>query len=107
VDGIAHNRSEGSSTHTFGVGRPAFGMARDQGRRVEISFALKNGGLLTVVEELEDNLSESLMRRYGEQLTRDVAEGKPRSFSDSWTASSQYAWVDLSEVAAFSLRPAK
>ena len=107
MDDIAHNRSEGSSAHTFGVGRPAFGMARDQGRRVEISFALKNGGLLTVVEELEDNLSESLMKDYGEQLTKDVAEGKRRTFSDSWTSSGQYAWIDLSEVAAFSLRPAK
>jgi hypothetical protein len=107
VDEIAHNRSEGSSTPQFGAGRPTFGMARDQGRRIEIAFALKNGGLLTAIEELEDTLSAAQVARYAEQLEKDIAEGKKRTFTDGWAASGQHVWIDLREVAAFSLRPAK
>jgi hypothetical protein len=107
VDEIAHNRSEGSSAPQFGVGRPTFGMARDQGRRIEIGFALKNGGSLTAIEELEDTLSAAMVANYAEQLEKDVAEGKKRSFTDGWATSGQHTWIDLGEVAAFSLRPAK
>ena len=107
MDEIAHNRSEGSSAPGFGVGRPTFGMARDQGRRIEVAFALKNGGLLTAIEELEDTLSAALVARDAEQLEKDVAEGKKRTFTDGWAASGQHTWVDLREGAAFSLRPAK
>jgi hypothetical protein len=107
VDGITHNRSEGSSTPHFGVGRPTFGMARDQGRRLEISFAMKSGGLLTAVEELADTLTADVVTDYAKQLEKAVAEGRKRTFVDGWSASGQYAWVDLGEVAAFSLRPAK
>ncbi len=107
MDGIAHNRSEGSSAPHFGVGRPTFGMARDQGRRLEISFAMKSGGLLTAVEELAETLTADVVADYAKQLEKDVAEGRKRRFVDGWAASGQYAWVDLGEVAAFSLRPAK
>ena len=107
MDEIAHNRSEGSSAPQFGVGRPTFGMARDQGRRIEVGFALKSGASLTAIEELEDTLSAAMVTRYAEQLEKDVAEGKKRSFTDSWNASGQHTWIDLREVAAFSLRPAK
>ena len=107
MDGIAHNRGEGPSSPHFGVGRPTFGMARDQGRRIEVAFALKSGGLLTAVEELEDTLSAALVKRYAEQLEKDIAEGKTRTFVDGWSTSGQYTWVNLREVSAFSLRPAK
>jgi hypothetical protein len=82
-------------------------MARDQGRRIEIAFALRNGGLLTAIEELEDTLSEALVKRYAEQLREDIANGNGRTFVDAWSASGQHTWVDLREVAAFSLRAAK
>jgi hypothetical protein len=106
VDGIAHNRSEGSSAPHFGV-RPTFGLNRDQGKRVEISFAFKNGAMLTAVEELDEDLSAEVVANYGEQLAGDVGRGSRRTFRDGWNASGQYVWIDLSEVAAFSLRPAK
>ena len=91
----------------FGVGRPTFGMVKDQGKRLEISLALKNGGLLTATEELGDDLTEESVKEFSEQLARDVASGTTRTFSDSWNTSGQRAWVNLGEVVAFSVRPAK
>ena len=107
MDGIAQNRSEGSSPPGFGVGGPKFGMARDQGRRIEISFAMKNGGLLTAVEELNEALTADVIADFAKQLEKGVAEGRKRTFVDGWSNSGQFAWVDLGEVSAFSLRPAK
>ena len=91
----------------FGAGRPSFGLVKDQGRRLEISFALKNGGMLTAVEELADDLTEEKVQAYSDQLAKDVAAGSTRTFSDSWSTSGQYAWINLGEVVAFSVRPAK
>ena len=82
-------------------------MARDQGRRIEISFAMKSGGMLTALEEVADTLTADVIADYAKQLEKDVAEGRKRVFVDGWAASGQYAWVDLGEVSAFSLRPAK
>jgi hypothetical protein len=107
VDGIAHNQSEGSSSPRLGIGRPTFGMTRDLGKRIEVTFALKNGGVVTVVEELGESLAEDVVADYSKQLQKDLAEGRPRTFVDNWTASGQHAWVNLGEVVAFSLRPAK
>jgi hypothetical protein len=104
VDGIAHNQSEGSRV---GFGRPTFGMTRDMGKRLEVTFVLKNGGSLTVVEELEESLTAEVLSDYAKQLTKDQAEGRPRTFTDSWGSSGQHAWVNLGEVVAFSLRPSK
>ena len=75
--------------------------------RSEITFVMKNGGMLTAVEELEESLSEAVLADYAKQLGRDLAEGRQRTFVDGWSASGQNAWVNLGEVVAFSLRPAK
>ena len=91
----------------FGVGRPTFGLVKDQGKRLEISLALKNGGMLSVNEELGDDLTEERVKEFSEQLAKDVAGGATRTFSDSWNTSGQQAWVNLGEVVAFSVRPAK
>ena len=91
----------------FGAGRPTFGLVKDQGKRLEISLALKNGGMLTVTEELADDLNEDRVKEFSEQLAKDVAGGATRTFSDAWNASGQRAWVNLGEVVAFSVRPAK
>lgn len=107
MDGIAHNQSEGSSGPRLGIGRPTFGMQRDLGKRVEITFVLKSGGSLTAVEELGESLTADVLADYAKQLTKDQTEGRPRTFVDGWGASGQHAWVNLGEVVAFSLRPAK
>ena len=107
MDGIAHNESEGASAPRLGLGRPTFGMQRDQGKRVEITFVLKNGGSLSAIEELEESLSADVLAEYAKQLNKDLAEGRPRSFVDGWNTGGLHAWVNLSEVVAFSLRPAK
>lgn len=107
VDGIALNQSEGPSAPGLGLGRPRFGLARDQGKRIEVALTLKQGGLVTVVEELGEPLSAEVVAEYGKQLAKDIAEGRPRTFTDSWGASGQHAWVNLGDVVAFSLRPAK
>ena len=107
MDGIAHNQSEGPSVPRLGIGRPTFGMQRDQGKRVEITFVMKNGGALTAIEELDESLSAEVLADYAKQLNKDLAEGRPRSFVDGWNTGGQHTWVNLGEVVAFSLRPAK
>ena len=107
MDGIAHNQDVGSSAPRLGIGRPTFGMTRDLGKRVEISFILKNGGALMAIEELDESLSAEVLADYSKQLTKDLAEARPRTFVDGWSTGGQHAWVNLGEVVAFSLRPAK
>jgi hypothetical protein len=105
VDEIAHNQAD-TPRVGFG-GRPTFGMTRDQGKRLEVTFVMRSGGSLTAVEELADSLSDAAVADYAKQLSKDLAEGRTRTFVDSWGSSGQYAWVNLGEVVAFSLRPAK
>lgn len=104
VDGIAQNQGDAPR---LGIGRPTFGMTRDQGKRIEVSLALKNGGSIVAVEELSESISAEVLADYAKGLTKDIAEAKPRTFSDAWTATGQFVWVNLGEVVAFSLRPAK
>ncbi len=107
MDGIAHNQSEGSSAPRVGFGRPTFGMTRDLGKRLEVTFSLKSGATVTAIDEVQESLTADVIADYAKQLNRDLAEGKPRSFVDGWGQSGQYVWVNLGEVVAFSLRPAK
>jgi hypothetical protein len=103
-EGRATNQNEAPR---FGAGRPTFGMVKDQGKRLEISFAMKNGGMLTAVEELGEDLTEEMVQEFSDALAKDVAGGATRTFSDAWNASGQRAWINLGEVVAFSVRPAK
>ncbi|MGE3267297.1 MAG: hypothetical protein AB7P40_01025 [Chloroflexota bacterium] len=107
MDGITEIRGEGASTPGLGIGRPTFGMTRDQGKRVEVSLSLKSGSTVIVVEELDEALTADILADYAKGLSKDIAEGRPRSFVDSWGSSGQHAWVNLGEVVAFSLRPSK
>lgn len=100
-------RGQGLASPQLGPSRPSFGLARDQGRRIEVTFVLRNGGTLLAIDEMEDALTEELLQGYSDQLAKDVAEGATRTFSDGWAASGQRAWIILREVVAFSVRPAK
>jgi len=90
-----------------GLGRVTFGMQRDLGKRIEVTFVLKSGGSITAVEEVEESLTAAVLADYAKQLSKDLAEARPRTFVDGWNTSGQHAWVNLGEVVAFSLRPAK
>jgi len=107
VDTFDIARGQHAAPPQLGPSRPAFGLARDQGRRIEITFALKQGGTLTVIDEQGDDLTDERLQGYSEQLAKDVAAGTTRTFSDAWAASGQRAWINLGEVVAFSVRPAK
>lgn len=109
MDDIAHIRAEGAAAPRagLGIGRQAFGIARDQSKRLELTFVLKNGGSITAITELEDAVSAETLAVFAEQLTADLKAGKARSFTDGWATSGQHVWVSLGDVAAFSLRPLK
>jgi hypothetical protein len=109
VDDIAQIRAEGAAAPRagLGIGRQAFGISRDQSKRLEVTFVLKNGGSITAVTELDDALSAETLAAFAEQLTADVAAGTSRSFTDGWATSGQHVWVSLGDVAAFALRPLK
>jgi hypothetical protein len=100
--------SERSPSPGFGpAARPTFGLARDQGKRIEVTLALRNGGTLLAIDEMQDELTDEMLESYTDQLAKDIAAGATRTFTDGWTASGQHAWVLLREVVAFSVRPSK
>ncbi len=103
----ATGAGEASSSARLGPARPTFGMAKDQGRRIEVTLVMRNGGMLTAVDEMEDSLTEEMLQAYSEKLAKEVANGASRTFSDGWNASGQWAWINLGEVVGFSVRPAK
>src|SRR5215213_4455755 len=91
----------------FGPQRPAFGMSRDRGRRLEIVFALRSGGIVTVYQEVEDDITEEVTERCTAELSAQIKAGADRTFSDSWGSTGPRSWVNLADAAAFFVRPAR
>src|SRR5688572_8509015 len=91
----------------FGLKRPAFGLAREPINRLEVVLAIRGGGLLNVFVELTEEVTAERLDDYAQQLAADIQAGNTRSFTDAWSATGQRAWVNLGEVAAFSVRQAK
>jgi hypothetical protein len=98
---------ESSAPPGFGPQRTAFGMTRDRGRRLEIVLTMRGGGLLTVYDELDEEITEEAIQQYAETLGAEVTGGKSRTFSDSWGATGQRSWISLAEVTGFAVRPAR
>ena len=73
MDGIAHNQGEAPR---LGLGRPTFGMTRDQGKRIEVSLALKNGGSIVAIDELDESLSADVLADYAKELTEGHRRGE-------------------------------
>lgn len=97
---------QSSAPPGFGPQRTSFGMTRDRGRRLEIVLTLRGGGLLTVYDEVQDEITEEAVQQYAEALASDVTAGKSRTFVDSWGATAQRSWMSLGEVTGFAVRPA-
>lgn len=87
---------------------PAFGLARQRTARIEIVFALKSGNLMTVYQAMPEPVTEESLTAFARELTEQLnKKPEPRAFADEWNASGQHAWINLADVAAFSLRPAR
>ena len=101
-------QSESESREQPLPGRVPFGIARGTGQRIELVFALKQGGMLAVSHDLGTSVTSETLDRYCEELRQAVAAGKDwMQFADSWGGSGQRAYVHLSEVVGFTVRPAR
>jgi hypothetical protein len=90
------------------MSRPAFGLTKGIGHRVEIVFAMKGGGTLGALHDLGTDLTEEAFERFVQELQEQVAGGKGiASFADSWSSTGSRTWVDLSQVSGFSARPVR
>ena len=102
------SQGEGSQRSSFGMQRPAFGLAKEASHRVELQFALKSGGTIGVTHDLGAEISEESFERWVNELQEQVASGKgTATFADSWSDTGGRSWVNLADVAAFSARPAR
>src|SRR5947209_1021221 len=89
-------------------GRVPFGIARGSGHRIEVVFALRQGGLLSVNHNLDDAVSAETLDRFCAELREAIAGGKEwRAFADAWDSTGQRAYVFLGDVVGFTARPAR
>jgi hypothetical protein len=101
-------RAERESREPSLPGRVPFGMARSQSTRIELAFALRQGGILAVNHELTEPVTAESLDRFCRELREAVSAGKDwLDFADSWGGSGQRAYVQLSEVVGFTARPAR
>ncbi|HZU05293.1 MAG TPA: hypothetical protein VFB73_04920 [Chloroflexota bacterium] len=85
-----------------------FGLSRGPGQRIELVFALRNGGMLAVTHDLGTPVTAETLDRYCAELREAVAAGKDWwQFADSWGGTGQRAFLQLSEVIGFTARPAR
>jgi hypothetical protein len=92
----------------FGLkGKPTFGLSREKSNRLELVLALTGGGLINVFVEIDDDATPERVESYSSELASAIGAGEKRSFTDSWGATGQRAWVDLGQVVAFTVRQAK
>lgn len=68
---------------------------------------MRSGVILSVYEDADEDVTEKLIEKYAVELTTAVAAGGQRSFNDSWGATGQRSWVNLGDVSAFAVRPAR
>lgn len=88
--------------------RPRFGLTREPASRIEIIFALKSGAQVTVFHDLGEPADSQRLDRFALELAQELTVNPgPRSFADDWSHTGQRAWVDLAQVSAFAVRPAR
>ena len=89
-------------------GRVPFGIARGPGNRIELAFALRQGGVLGVNHELAEPVTAESLDRFCRELREAVAAGKDWvDFADAWGGTGQRAYLQLSQVVGFTARPAR
>ena len=101
-------RLETESREQGTAGRVPFGMSRGPGPRIELVFALRNGGVLAVTHDLGSPVTADTLDRYCGELRQAAAAGKDwGEFADSWSGTGQRAYIQLGEVVGFTARPAR
>ncbi|MBX5490303.1 MAG: hypothetical protein IRZ14_04025 [Chloroflexi bacterium] len=101
-------RLESEHRESPAAGRVPFGIARTQSQRIELVFALRQGGTLPVTHDLGTAVTADVLDRYCEELRQAIAAGKEWwAFADAWGGSGQRAYVDLSQVVGFTARPVR
>ena len=101
-------RNQGQSSPPFGIARPAFGLSKGTGHRIEIVFALKGGGTIGALHDLGSELTEESFQSFVQELQQQVARGQgTATFADAWNSTGSQSWVDLSQVCGFSARPVR
>ncbi len=90
----------------FGLKRGTFGMSRDRLNRVEVVLAMRGGGIISVFDEIDSEVTDDRVEQYAAQLVAQIQTGAARSFTDA-ASTGQHSWVNLGEVTAFTVRQAK
>jgi hypothetical protein len=85
-----------------------FGISRSPSQRIELVFALRNGGMLAVTHDLGTPVSAETLDKFCAELRQAVSDGGDwREFGDAWAGTGQRAYVQLGEVVGFTARPAR
>ncbi len=85
-----------------------FGISRVPSQRIELVFALRNGGMLALTHDMGTAVTAETLDRFCAELRQEVAlEGQWRDFGDAWVGTGQRAFVLLGEVIGFTARPAR
>lgn len=85
-----------------------FGISRSPSQRIELVFALRNGGALGVTHDMGAAVSAETLDKFCAELRQAVGTGSDwRDFGDAWAGTGQRAYVQMSEVIGFTARPAR
>ncbi len=100
-------RSEQAGAREAGGTLP-FGISRAPSQRIELVFALRNGGMLAVTHDLGVPVTAEALDKFCAELRDEIGrDGQWREFGDAWAGTGQRANIKLSEVVGFTARPAR
>ena len=87
---------------------PPFGISRSPSQRLELVFALRNGGMITAAHDMGAPVTAETLDRFCSELRQAIGAGSDwREFEDSWGVTGQRTHVQLGEVIGFTARPAR